>query len=322
METQTLKRRDRFDRRARTTKDGKRVNSDVTHRDITKIYPVLLRYRALPTNYIHKLVGGDYQSLRKHMSKQALAPHFYLNLPSAQFDKRNADYNYFIWELGAGGLEIMKTRGHKIPLRLPLRNLDHKLLECIFEASIELGMIENLTISRIEWDEIRLHLPEATKRLDDPLKIPVFKDHYIKPDGYPFALSYDNKAFRFIVFEADCDTESGKSTEYTNTIQFKVEAYLHILQKHIYTTHFGAETFMAFFITTNAGREREILNIIEMVMKEQKYPLDLARGIAVSHTQLYRTLIDLETPEPPSGHMLTRAWKRACGLPDFHLDQP
>src|SRR5438128_2482083 len=99
------KTRDRFDRRARIGRNGKTVNSLPTPRALTQIYPLLAQYRVLRTSDIHEFVGGDPQALRKYLSRQALAPHFYLKVVEASKKTRVGDYNPFIFELGPGGIE-------------------------------------------------------------------------------------------------------------------------------------------------------------------------------------------------------------------------
>ena len=323
METATKKpiRKHRSNRKARTDKRGKPVSSIATVRDVTQIYPLLDEYEVLPWTYVHAFIGGYAKALRKHMSKQALAPHFYLELPAGQFRRDNADYNPFIFRNGPGAYETMKKRGTPLTPRRSLRNLDHKLLECIFAASIELGVCDDPRFSLIKWDEIRETLPRRTLEAPDPLKIPLVENLYLRPDGRPFViLNNETEEGLFCLFEADCDTESDDS-DYTNTIKFKVKAYLHILAERIHTAHFGAETLKVFFIATNEGRADKILNRIEETITEEGFDPDLAQHINVSHTQLYRTLTEEEKPEKPGGHMFTRAWRRARKFKDFYLNK-
>ncbi|CCD89821.1 Conserved protein of unknown function [Bradyrhizobium sp. ORS 285] len=321
MATQASKRRDRFDRRPRKTKDGRRINSEPTPRDLAIVYPKLLEYRVLRADYIHAFTGGNYDALANHLSRQALEPHLYLQVVKASSRGRQGDFNFFLYELGPGGKNELRKKGYVIPEKIaPVRFVDHKNLECIFEASIELGTIADPSVQRIWGDELKAKFPKATQERPDPFKIPVFGDFFIRPDGHgPFLLSYDDKAFRLCVFEADCDTESDNS-EYTSSIRFKVEAYLHILHEQIYRSHFGSQTFVPLFVTTDPDQERKILKRIESVIEEKKYPKDLARSIGVTSTVLY-TWYDLKA-ERAGGHFLTRGYKRAFGLPDLYISKP
>lgn len=307
----------RSNRSATKGKNGKPRKSVPTERDVTKIYPLLAEYEVLSTPYIHAFVGGYYRGLRKHMSLQARAPNQWLELPAAQFDKPNADYNPFYFRLGIDGYK----KHHRVETvkRAALRNFDHKWLECMFAASIELGVNVNPRYELIKWHEIFETLPKATREAKEPTMMPVTTDLWLKPDGKPFVI-YDTEAEEgvFCVFEADNDTESDDSA-YTNTIKFKVRAYLHILQERIYKKHFGSETFKVFFITVNPERQKQILNRIDSTIKEFDFDPALAEHLNVSYTRLFRTLETEEKPEPATGHMFTRDWKRAADFSDFNF---
>jgi hypothetical protein len=310
--------RNRFDRKP-ALKDGKPRRCALTARDLEQILPLLARYRYLSSDYIHAFVGGDRQSLVKHLGLLYRNGR-YINRPDQQRRSADAYYRHVIYELDAAGAEALAARGVTVPPLRYYKHFEHKYLECLFEASIELGTRERPSVSRIGWPTILAsdQFPEATKKLDDPLMISLPDGKKVKADGTPFVLAYDDAGFRFLVYEADCDTESGDSL-YENSLRSKVENYLTVIDQKLYRSHFGANTFIVLFVTIHERRAAEILRLVAKVIEAKGYPRDYAKRIAVTHTPIFSSF---ERPVPASGFMLTQGWKRACDLPDLYLDKP
>lgn len=302
-------RRSRFDRKP-PLKNGKRRGVLVTPRDIEQVFPLLARYRYLSSNWIHAFVGGDYQSLTKHLN--LLYRHGYLNRPDQQRKNANAYYRHVIYELDQKGADILRSRGIDLTLKDYRTHFDHKYLECLVEASVEIGARES-GLSLIRWPEI-VSSPQFPKRdSKDPMTIPV-GERTVRPDG-AFVIGYPD-GFRFIVYEADCDTESGDS-DYANSIRSKIENYLAVIKDKLYATYYGSSTFTVLFVTINERRANEIVRLVERVISGHGYPKEYAKRFAVQWTPIYNSF---ERPEPPGGFILTKPCKRT-GFPDLYLDQ-
>jgi hypothetical protein len=308
----------RFSRKPRQ-KGGVARACKLTPRDLEQILPLLAHYRYLSTDYIHAFVGGDRQSLVKHLGL-LFANGKYLERPEQQLKNANAYYRDVIHALSPTGAEALTDRGIHVPPLHHYKHFEHKVLECMFEASIELGTRERPSVSRIGWPAILAsdNFPADRRKIDDPITIELSEGKKLRPDGTPFVLAYDNEAFRFCVYEADCDTESGDSF-YENSLRSKIDNYLTVIDQKLYRSHYGANTFIVLFVTIKERRAEEALRLIEKIIETKGYPREYAKRIGITHTPIFSSL---ERPVPASGFMLTQGWKRACGFPDLFLDKP
>ena len=85
-----------------------------TERDI-EIFKLLLRFRYLPSNYIHAFVGGNDKALGRRLNLLARKPNLYLARPHQQRETADANHRHLIYELDDRGSRLLKERGLSVP---------------------------------------------------------------------------------------------------------------------------------------------------------------------------------------------------------------
>jgi hypothetical protein len=93
----------------------------------------------------------------------------------------------------------------------------------------------------------------------------------------------------------------------------KILQYQQVAKDKTYKTHWGLPNLLALNVTTTEFHQNKIMELV----------LELTSGHGASYL-LFNTmpsLGDFARPEPPTGRLLTQAWKRA-GHSEFSLFQP
>ena len=77
-----------------------------TERDI-EIFKLLVRYRYLPSDYIHAFVGGNGKALRHRLNLLSRKPNLYLARPHQQRQNAEANYRPLIYQLDERGSRVL-----------------------------------------------------------------------------------------------------------------------------------------------------------------------------------------------------------------------
>lgn len=301
-----ITRNSRWDREPVVGKDGKPIVARITERDI-KIFKLLSRYRFLPFDYIHAFIGGSETNLKYRLNLLYRQPNQYINRPHQQRENADANYRYLVYELDERGAECI---GAKKPKHA--RNFRHELMTCQIAASFELGVRANEGVQLIPWTGIVASgkLPRETRESATPHTIAFELDgkaEYVTADWEPFVIRTDGGFTFFPGFEADCATEPIDATDdERSSIRRKFRGYLNIMERRIYTSHFGAETFMIPIVTTSEARMRSMMALLKRMKPEEH-----AFRFLFKHIPAFT---DRDTP-PATGHMLAEPWQRIEGGP-------
>ncbi len=190
-----------------------------TERDI-EIFKLLVRFRYLPSDYIHAFVGGSAKALLHRLNLLSRKPNLYLARPHQQRQNANANYRPLIYELDERGSRVLRERDLAFLPKSYHRNFSHELMVAQTTASVELGTRANRNIRLITWPEILAsdNTPKATREATNPAAIRVTfslrgETHSgeIIADGRPFGLERTIDGARSYLFfpgiEADCATE-------------------------------------------------------------------------------------------------------------------
>lgn len=311
--TPKTRRNSRWDRAPIIDDGGKPAIAYLTERDV-EIFKCLGRHQYLPADFIHAFVQGDYKSLIHRLNLLSRKPNLYINRPLQQREHADANHRKLVYELDSRGAQALRERDLAVSKRRPHRNFAHELMVCQMAASMELGARATANIKLIRWPSILASdkFPEATRRLANPLNIPV-GDHYKIPDGEPVVVvrQFETTTFIFLVQEADCGTEPIDATDSDrSSIRRMFEDYLTIIEQRTYQSHFGANTFMVAIVTTTANRMNSM-----MALLARMNPGDAAKRFLFKHTSACSSH---RQSLPPAGDLLAAPWKRA-GFPDFCL---
>lgn len=285
----------------------------LTERDID-IFKCLARHQYLSSDYIHAYVRGNYKSLIHRLNLLSRKPNLYINRPQQQRERAEANYRKLVYELDNRGAQVLRDCDIPVSKKKDHRNFAHELMVCQIAASIELGTFTNPRIKLIRWPAILASdkLPDATRRLANPLSIPV-GDHRKIPDGEPVVIvrQFEPTTFIFLVQEADCGTEPIDATDNDrSSIRRMFEDYLTIIEQRTYQAHFGANTFMVAIVTTNETRMNSMMALLERMNPDQS-----ARKVLFKYIPAFTSD---KLSAPATGHMLTVPWRRV-GFPDFCL---
>ena len=294
-----------------------------TERDID-IFKLLVRFRYLPSDYIHAFVGGNEKALSRRLNLLARKPNLYLARPVQQRQNADANHRRLIYELDDRGSRVLRERGLSFLPKNYHHNFAHELMVAQITASIELGVRDNSDIRLINWEEIlaNKNTPEATRSSSIPHSIPVSyslrgvdRSEHIIPDAQPFGLERTIDGQRSYLFfpgiEADCGTEPIDAGDLDRSaIVKKFAAYLAVAEQAIHRSHFGFPNFFVPFITTSAVRLELMLKAVGRLTEGRGSKLLLFKAIS--------SFTSREGPPPPSGHMLTEPWRRV-GFPPLCL---
>ena len=305
--------------------DGKAVVVYPTDRDI-EVFQLLVRFRYLPSDYIHAFVGGNEKALTRRLNLLSRKPNLYLARPQQQRQNADANYRRLIYQLDERGSRVLRERGLSFLCRSYHHNFAHELMVAQITASLELGTRENTNIRLIPWSEIlaNANTPQATRESATPATVRVSyamrgetRSDDITADARPFGLERIIDGRRSYLFfpgiEADCATEPLDASDFDrSSIAKKFAAYIAIGEQAIYRSHFGFPNLLVPFVTTNSARMQSMMQL-----------LDRLAGGRGSKMFLFKTFPSFTSPDKPpaaNGHMLTAPWQRV-GFPPLCLDR-
>src|SRR5580658_8353724 len=103
-------RNSRWSRDPVLSRDGAAVAVYPTERDI-EIFKLLVRFRYLPSDYIHAFVGGSAKALLHRLNLLCRKPNLYLSRPHQQRQNAEANYRPLIYQLDERGSRVLRERG-------------------------------------------------------------------------------------------------------------------------------------------------------------------------------------------------------------------
>ena len=306
-------------------RDGAAMVVRPTERDI-EIFKLLVRYRYLPSNYIHAFIGGSEKALSHRLNLLSRKPNLFLTRPTQQRQCADANYRRLIYELDERGRRTLRERGLAFLSKSYHHNFMHELMVAQIMASIELGTAANANVRLITWSEILAHetTPLVTRNAATPATIRVSyqlrgdrRCDEITADARPFGLVRTIEGKHSYLFfpgiEADCGTEPIHASDADrSSIGKKFAAYMAIAEQGLHRSHFGFPNFFVPFITNSATR---LASMLELLGRQTG-----GRG---SKILLFKTFPSFTSPERPpaaTGHMLTEPWQR-LGFPPLSLDR-
>jgi hypothetical protein len=322
MDSVTPKRRSRWNRDP-VVLDGRPAIARLTERDFA-IFDLLARYRYLPSNDIHALVGGNFTALTARLNLLSRRPNLFLNRPTRQRENASANHCHLVYELDERGAAALRGRGVSVPTKAAHRNFAHELMICRIMASIELGVRADPSVRFISWAEIRAnaHTPAATRASDRPASIPVsfeFRGERliteVRADAAPFGLERRQNGQRTFLFfpgiEVDCGSEPiTASDSERSSIYKKFLAYRAIAEQAIYRSHFGFPNFFVPFVCSDGARLASMMKLLERVTE--------GKGSRMFLFKEYPAFSSFGPPPPANGHVLTEPWQRVS-FPPFCL---
>ncbi len=245
-------------------RDGGAVVVYPTERDI-EIFKLLVRFRYLPSDYIHAFVGGSVKALTHRLNLLSRKPNLYLARPHPA-TRRCADANYrpLIYELDERGSRVLRERGLSFLPKSYHRNFTHELMVAQIMASIELGVTGECQrpahhLAGDSWrsdqtPDRNARSPQRRHRSASPIRCAANDAaDEITADARPFGLERTIDGKRSYLFfpgiEADCGTEpiDAGDTE-RSSIAKKFAAYMAIAEQGIHRSHFGFPNFFVPFI--------------------------------------------------------------------------
>jgi hypothetical protein len=204
------------------------------------------RYRILPLNWMHALVGGgSYVGYRNLCTRMTLAK----LLERRTLNGRRNNNETQTYSRSKAGDKYLHERGYEA-LPHDSHHDAHQALVDIAEAQIELGA-RAADVEYHPWVDIRDH-PKTPRLPDRPFRFDV-NDTYQIPDGRPFYLKNARGSMLFL-------REIDRNTEAPDTIRIKLRNYRQ-LQDRI-QSRYGFRHMMLLFVTTNETRKENILRLL------------------------------------------------------------
>jgi hypothetical protein len=306
-------------------RDGAAVAVYPTDRDL-EVFKLLVRFRYLPSDYIHAFVGGNEKALIHQLNLLSRKPNLYLARPHQQRQCADANYRHLIYEIDERGVRVLRERELATAPRSHCHNFAHELMIAQIVASIELGTRENSAIRLIRWRDIiaNQNTPAALRDAAIPSAISVSyslrgqsRTEQVIADAQPFGLERVIDGKRSYLFfpgiEADCGTEPIDAGDPERaSIGKKFCAYLAVAEQRLHRSHYGFPNFFVPFITTSNARMRSMMELLVR--------LSGGSGSKILLFKTFPSFTAAERPPTPSGHMLTEPWQRV-GFPPLYLDR-
>jgi hypothetical protein len=317
------KRNSRWSREPVTGRSGVPIAVYPTERDI-EIFKLLVRFRYLPSDYIHAFIGGNEKALSHRLNLLSRQPNLFLARPHQQRQNADANYRHLIYELDERGSRTLRERGLSFLPKSYYRNFVHELMVAQVTASIELGIKENPAISLIPWPEILAskNIPATTRDAASPASMRVSyairgvsRSDEITADARPFGLHRTIQAKTSYLFfpgiEADCGTEpiDTRDTDRSSIVK-KFAAYIAVTEQGIHRSHFGFPNFFVPFVTCSTSRMRSMMALVDRLTE--------GRGSKILLFKTFPSFASADKPPAPNGHMLTAPWQRV-GFPPLCL---
>jgi hypothetical protein len=274
------------------------------------------RHHFLNVRQIAKLAGRSFHTTQDAVHVLKSEPNFYLKVCNEQANNKRFYLNTCLYyDLTLKGEKELAAHGIPNIARATSRSFDHEVMVSEISSSLDIGASEHPDVEILWWNDLANHpqVPEATKKLKNPLAIPTQiagKDTLIHPDYSPFVIRRKHlKAAEYIFlpgFEADADSESLEtSTQGARTIRNHFEGYLYVMQKEIYRSHFGATSLFVPFVFTNQTRMHNAIDLLNRIPEARDY----TRFFLFKWMPTFK----FGTPAPATGHILLEPWTRGNG---------
>lgn len=301
---------------------GKRI--ELTARDI-ELFKLLYRYPYLRSTFLYAFLGGASETRFKERLGHLYHEGGHIDRPTQQWQFANSRYMPVIYELGEAGERMLRDLGllgtNSLSRRNrvgPNRQFAHALMISDIIASIELGVRSDPSLRFVGWQEILGRAPEATRRADNPLAVPVSvsyqsprtkgshrADIRAVPDAL-FGLEYSRdgkKTYRFFALEADRNSMPvARSNLAQSSYLRKILSYTEIIRQGLHKFHFGVPNLLVLTVTTN---ERHMHGIMKLVR-------DLEGDLRPFLFKALPSSTDFAVASPVP-EILTSPWLRADG---------
>jgi hypothetical protein len=271
-----MQRNSRWTDDPRLSHDGKPVIVTLTSHDI-ELFAAYYRHGMVRTNFLHALVGGYYDAVRKRVDLLRRKPNSYLRVPEAMRGRPNRNYQNLAMELAGRGWTALEQHGHNTqhkrvvlnPGRGKYREFDHDLMTSDVMVSIELSARAH-GLRFISWQEVLDRAPEQTKELNQPfrLELPITKTdtgkpRHIVPDAI-FRLAYPRpdggEYFQSFFVEIDRANMPAYRTDYSlSSLERKVVEYRELLDHQVPTTQIGIKNAHVLIISTDPKQIERII---------------------------------------------------------------
>ena len=241
-------------------------------------------------------------------------PNNYLHCPSGQYKNAASNYRFLVYELDEAGRQALRERGFNAPPKRTHHNFVHELMVSRIMFSFELGAREfDHTMIPISWEQIQEKMPDP--KSEHPHQLPVsffYKGkNYTKliPDSKPFGFERGDSARDYLMFfpgiEADTGTEPLQRIHSDGSdIAMKFTGYLEAINQQVHVTHFGfpKNGFFVPFIFGSIQRMNDAMALLKKMTDGKGSPNFIFN--------YFTPFSSPETPEKPSGRMLTYGWLR------------
>ena len=257
-------------------RDGAAVAVYPTERDI-EIFKLLVRFRYLPSDYIHAFVGGNEKALKppaQSLVAQA-EPVLGAAAPAAAVRRRQLSPAH----LPTGRARLARIAGARpAVLTQELPPQFHPRADGRADHGVDRTWHQSKSnIRLITWPEILAHEthPDSNARVRQlrprsvcPIRCAARRCDEIIADARPFGLERTIDGKRSYLFfpgiEADCGTEPIDAGDpERSSIAKKFAAYLAIAEQGFHRSHFGFPNFFVPFITTTAARMHSMMELLD-----------------------------------------------------------
>ena len=274
-----------------------------------EILKCLGRYSVLTAEDIAALTKRSYGAVIARLNLLKREPNRFIQVHRSQTESpRLYQWSAQALHLTNKGIAKLQEIGFEVAQREPSTHFIHALTESQTAASFEIGVRERL----IPFSEI-LNSPSTPKALakSGDHSIPVAfsykgKDYNynLTPDGRPFGIAYSDDTYRFCGFETDCASEPlVSSNRDRQAIETKLAAYLTVLERGLYQTHFGLPNLTVLFTSTTKTRVENMIALLASMS---------TRYLNCFGFQVFPTIIS-GSKQPEPGWAVKRPWTQVRG---------
>lgn len=310
-------RRSRFSTEAMLDEHGDPIivhPKDLTDYDIRALSTLASR-RVLNAQYIAKLINGYPKHILDRFSLLKAQPNLYVRVAAEQTNNPKQHLRSKLYfELAEAGVAALSERGINVPKREPFKLLKHQAMIDEIMASWQIGLNSRKQLTAMWWSDLIEYgkIPQATLDSGRPHQIPVqfrFNGEKVEKayvaDDRPFGIfREDRRGYFFPGIEADCDSESVRSNNYTyNSIKRKVAQQIAILEQEVHRSRFGfPNIFFPYYVPT-PRRKESIMELVEEMTAERP---SLRKSFVFA---VHPTFTNYDQPEP-SGWALLKDYQR------------
>lgn len=307
---------DALDRRLRHAPPNPRVGRiQLTEADYL-LFEAIDRHGPLPSHYLYeftKHVRKDKSHLQNRLTEfyNGDTEGIFLTRPPQQFASFEARYQHLVYDLTPRARLALSARG-TLSWSRPRRTdpFLHQLMTACVGASLELAA-PAFGLRYISREEILTHekCPLDTRQANNPMALTLSPGHMLIPDDL-FGIEYPGVGFRFFAVEIDRNTESIERKNLdSNTFGRKIAGYLSVLDRRLYSQHWGLPNLSVLTVTTNATHARNILDFIER-QEQTKYTERFAFAVEPSFAANWRVPKALL-------NLLNEPWTTVSGTKDI-----